>query len=122
LCHELVAGFGRSKTIGQMAQHIANKHPELAEAQRETLARRPWQPRPLAEALTLAHPSVVHGPAHSQPEGTVGTAKRDEEGRGVRERLAAFATNAAAVPAMLGLVALGGIVLVGRSVAERHSW
>ena len=119
LCHELVAGFGRSGTIGQMAQHIASKHPELAEGQKETLARRPWQPRPLADAL--AYPSVDHGPAHSHPESTVWALKRDEEGRGVRELLTAIATNAAAVPAMLGFVALGGIVLAGRAVAERHS-
>src|SRR5262249_6477146 len=104
-----------------MAQHIANKHPELAEAQKETLARRPWQPRPLAEALALAYRSVDHGPTQSHPEGTVRVVRRDEEGRGVRELLTAIATNAVAVPAMLGFVALGGIVLVGRALGERHS-
>jgi len=54
LCDELVAGFGRDQTIGQMAQHLAARHPELTEAQRYALARRPWRPLPLAEALMAA--------------------------------------------------------------------
>jgi len=54
LCDELVAGFGRGQTIGQMAQHLAVRHSELTEAQRDALARGPWRPLPLAEALMVA--------------------------------------------------------------------
>jgi hypothetical protein len=121
LCEELVAGFGRNRTIGQMAQHIANKHPDLAEAQRETLARRPWRPQPLAEALTVAHSSEDHGSALACAAWTVATMTPDERGRSVRRLFAAVAANVAAVPAMFGFVALGGVVLAGRAVAERHS-
>jgi hypothetical protein len=38
----------------------------------------------------------------------------DDEGRGVGEVLAAVAANVAAVPIVLGFVALGGVVLAGR--------
>jgi len=121
LCDELVAGFGRNRTIGQMAQHIANKHSDLAEAQRETLARWPWRPQPLAEALGAAHSSEDHASALACAAWTVTTMKSDEEGRSVRGLFAAVAANAATVPAMFGFIALGGVVLAGRAVAERHS-
>src|SRR5689334_1415453 len=39
---------------------------------------------------------------------------KDAEGRGVGELLAAVAGNVAAVPLVLGFVALGGAVLAGR--------
>ena len=56
LCDELVAGFGKEQTVAAMAQHLGIKHTELTEARRSDLARRPWQPLPLADALTVARP------------------------------------------------------------------
>ena len=38
----------------------------------------------------------------------------DDEGRGIGEVLGAVAANVAAVPLVLGFVALGGVVLAGR--------
>jgi hypothetical protein len=43
---------------------------------------------------------------------------RDDEGRGVREVLASVAANVAAVPVVLGFVALGGVVLAGRVLVD----
>ena len=56
LCDELVAGFGREQTVAGMAQHLRIKHAELTEARRNELARRPWQPLPLADELMVARP------------------------------------------------------------------
>jgi len=46
LCDELVAGFGKEQTVAAMAQHLGIR--------RSDLARRPWQPLPLSDALTVA--------------------------------------------------------------------
>jgi len=43
---------------------------------------------------------------------------RDDERRGVGEVLAGIAANAAAVPLVLGFIALGGVVLAGRVLAD----
>jgi hypothetical protein len=59
LCDELVAGFGREQTIAAMAQHLRTKHAELSETRKDDLARRPWRPLPLADALMFTRP-----PAH----------------------------------------------------------
>jgi len=56
MCDELVAGFGREQTVAAMAQHLSRKHAELTEARRSDLARRPWQPLPLADAMMVARP------------------------------------------------------------------
>jgi len=34
-----------------MAQHLRTKHAELSETRKDDLARRPWRPLPLADAL-----------------------------------------------------------------------
>jgi hypothetical protein len=54
LCDELVAAKGRERTIAAMSQHLRMKHGNLTEAEREQLARAPWRPLPLADALILA--------------------------------------------------------------------
>ena len=43
---------------------------------------------------------------------------RDDGGRGVGEVLGAVAANVAAVPLVLGFVALGGVVLAGRVLVD----
>jgi len=60
LCDELVTGFGRRQTIGRMAEHLAASHHELAEAQKEELARRAWMPAPLGEVVYYG-PSAAGG-------------------------------------------------------------
>ena len=56
LCDELVAAFGRERTVAAIAQHVRIKHVELTEARRNDLAQRPWQPLPLADSLIVARP------------------------------------------------------------------
>lgn len=43
---------------------------------------------------------------------------RDDGGRRMTELLAAVAANVAAVPVVVGFVALGGVVLAGRAIAD----
>lgn len=43
---------------------------------------------------------------------------RDDGGRRVTELLAAVAANVVAVPVVVGFVALGGVVLAGRAIAD----
>jgi len=54
----------------------------------------------------------------SGPTGRVLFMARDVGGRRVTELIAAVAANVAAVPVVLGFVALGGMVLAGRAVAD----
>jgi len=56
LCNELIAARGRERTVAAMAQHLRLKHRELTEDKREALARRPWWPLPLTDALIIARP------------------------------------------------------------------
>ena len=56
VCDELVAGFGSERTVATMARHVRIGHPELSEARRDDLVRRPWQPLPLVDAVVFANP------------------------------------------------------------------
>jgi len=50
-------------------------------------------------------------------------ARDDDEGRSIGELLATVAGTVAAVPLVLGLVALGGVVVAGRAVfGIRHAF